>query len=678
MLSFRSLSTTVLLIFGFSISAQAGTAFAFADQQWKNADEVDAFMQVPVCRAFTAASDSTEPVELSLSFAKDGKLLPMIRLQTKLTASRIDVKISSTVTEPLFLLKSGAGADGSNIYWYAPVNFARFEGLIREAMTLQLVVDPKGQPLPIKISLSGSNNSLNQAMNCLKGIQEPTDFLKLLNTQKDALTPDLGDRSAAFLRQATEAAYAAYLAGQGTAAAIAKLQKPFASLLASETAWQKTVAADEIALTKAQAALASLSQELATLPGKISADQANLAQLTQQKPGADADLKAKKATYQTLLPQMTPYSKAITDAAALVKKTQDGITNDQNLIVKNTKRIQNDKDESARLTAALPTLRARVNRTAEISNRAADAYNSFSVSGEIDRGLRNSGSYQMALSNVRSDQSHVEDAQRKVNDARSKSNSADSAWRSCMSNPATSKNCSSQQSAMMSAQSNLNFAQNTLNSAQSSLSSHQNDVAREKGYVESRVRGQANELYSAYNNARSAYDNAKGEYEDAQGRIHDIPGEIVSLQAAIDKATAEIPVLQQQLVAAQTQQVNAQSAYDQFAKQIGFDVATSQMQAAQLLDDTINKGIAAMNAEIPVLQKQLKRDQANLPDVQATAAQAQKALTAAQAKLAPIQAQLKPYYDQVAPLLAEQAQELLSFQTQRAAYQDLYQVLAAN
>lgn len=120
------------------------------DQQWKNADEVDAFLQVPVCRAFTSASDSTEPVELSLSFSKDGKVLPMIRLQTKLAAPSIDVKISSTVTETLFLLKSGAGGDGSNIYWYAPVNFARFEELIRDAMSLSVIVDPKGQPLPIK------------------------------------------------------------------------------------------------------------------------------------------------------------------------------------------------------------------------------------------------------------------------------------------------------------------------------------------------------------------------------------------------------------------------------------------------------------------------------------------------------------------------------------------------
>ena len=675
--SFASLIFPAFIIFSGS-SGQAMMAQSAADQHWKNVDEVDAYLQTPVCRTFTQASDSKELVELSLSFAKDGKLLPMIRLETRLAASRVDVKLSRSVTETLFLLKRAADSNDNNIYWYAPVNFSRFENFLRDNDVLQLILDPKGQPLPIKISLSGSTNALKQVATCLKTTKEPTEFLKLLNQQKDNLTPDLGDRTPAFLYQATQAAYAAYLAGQGTAAALAQLQKPFANLLASEASGKKAVAADQLALTKAQEALDKLNQEISSLTDKIAKDQTDLAKFKQDKPAADADLKQKKATYQTLLPQLTPYSKAIADAVSLVKKIQASILSDQNLIVKNGKKIVSDRQETIDLTNSLPSLRSRVNRTADAANRAASAYNSFNVSSEISSRLRSDGMYQMALSSLESDQRNLQNAQSKQQSAQSKVWQAQSALSSCQGNPQTSANCSSQQSALSSAQSEESSASMEESSARMRVSSDQDEVDRRKNSVTNDVQRQADDLRSAYNSAQSAYDNARAEYADAQQRIRDIPGEIVRLQAAIDKATAEIPVLQDQLVAAQNQQAAAQASYDQFAKQIGFDVATSQFQAAQQLDDSINKGIADLTKSIPLSQKQLKKDQSNLPQVQKTAVQAQTTLTAAQAKLTPIQTQLAPYYEQAAPLMAAQKQQALDLQTQRAIYQDLYKFLMAN
>lgn len=653
-------------------------AFSFVDKHWNNADEVDAVMQVPVCRAFTTVSDSTEPIEMSLSYPKDGKTLPMIRLQTRLAAPRIDAKISSSVTETLFLLKTAAGPEDTNIYWYAPVNFSRFENYVREAMTLQVTIDPKGQPLMIKVSLSGSNNALNQVVSCLKGVKAPTEFLKLLNTKKDALTPDLGDRSVTSLRQSTEAAYAAYLAGQGTAAALAQLQKPFANLIAKETSAKKLVVANQEALRKAQTALDNLNQELATLPGKIAQQQADLASFKQQKPGADADLKQKKATYQTLLPQMAPYSKAITEAAGLVKKIQDSITAAQALIVKNTKKIETNNADIIRLTNALPTLRSRVNRTADSLNRAAAAYNNFNVSWEIDNRLRSDFSYRNAQSSLESDERRLRDEQSKLQDAERRLSDAQRDLSTCLGNPATSANCSSQQSAVSSASSAVTFAEWDVRSAQNRVDSDRSDMERARNSIVREVESEESDLASAYNSARSAYDDASGELSYAQSRIKNIPGENINLQAAIDKATADIPVFQTNLIAAQAQLVTVQANYDQFAKQIGFDVATAEYQAAQKLADSINKGISDLTASIPVLQKQLKKDQANLPQTQKTAQQAQVALTASQQKLAPIQEQLKPYYEQAAPLLAKQAEELLAFQTQRAFYQDLYVILNAN
>jgi hypothetical protein len=76
------------------------------------------FRQVPVCRAFTAATTSKDPIEFSMAYPKEGKVLPMIGLRTKLAPPLVAIKISRTEREYLFLLKAGATNQDNSFYGY--------------------------------------------------------------------------------------------------------------------------------------------------------------------------------------------------------------------------------------------------------------------------------------------------------------------------------------------------------------------------------------------------------------------------------------------------------------------------------------------------------------------------------------------------------------------------------
>ncbi|MGZ3713168.1 MAG: hypothetical protein ACXVBE_15495, partial [Bdellovibrionota bacterium] len=135
---FSKVFTVSVLSFSFLLTALPATP-AKADfitvaleNRWQSADESDAFLQSSVCRAFTQSTDSMEPVELSLTYPKDGKLLPMISLKTKLAPTLIAIKISKKETEYLFPIQAGATNADANLFWYAPLNFSRLESMVRD------------------------------------------------------------------------------------------------------------------------------------------------------------------------------------------------------------------------------------------------------------------------------------------------------------------------------------------------------------------------------------------------------------------------------------------------------------------------------------------------------------------------------------------------------------------
>jgi hypothetical protein len=91
-----------------SLSAQAALVLPGAPSKWAFVEETDIYLKTPICRAFAEATKTEAPIELSIGYPKDGKILPFIAIRTKLAPASIAVKVSKTTLEYFFLLQAGA------------------------------------------------------------------------------------------------------------------------------------------------------------------------------------------------------------------------------------------------------------------------------------------------------------------------------------------------------------------------------------------------------------------------------------------------------------------------------------------------------------------------------------------------------------------------------------------
>ncbi|RZA05004.1 MAG: hypothetical protein EOP11_13825 [Proteobacteria bacterium] len=245
-------------------SAQANFSELSGPKAWSFAQlgEGDA----TVCRAITSIPETG--FELVMDYPKNGRTLPTISFTSREAAELVSVKISRKESEPLFLLSAGTNETPA-LFWYAPLNFTRLEKLIRDQNSLELYLDPKTSPRKVELSLAGSGDALRLVTKCLDKTKTPEAFFKALNAEKESLTPDLGDRSVARLKQATEEAFRAFGEGADTKAALAILRKPVESLLRKEKGALDAAAAADASQGRATTRLSDARTEVSTLEGKI-------------------------------------------------------------------------------------------------------------------------------------------------------------------------------------------------------------------------------------------------------------------------------------------------------------------------------------------------------------------------------------------------------------------------
>ena len=653
-------------------SAHAGYATLLAASQWQNVEDSDPFLQTPACRAFTRVSNSAEPVELSLSYPKDGKTLPLIGLRTKLAPTLVAVKISSKVSEYFFPLQAGATNEDPNLYWYAPINFVRLEKLVHDDTNLDLILDPKGTATPVRVSLKGSGDALDAAKKCLKKakVEVPADFFKLLNGEKESFRPDLGDRSPALMFRNVQDAFQAFQLGQGISAELAKLRKANEPLLSKEKSALATVkkaqATHDTALNKLQTAQ-NLVDDL-TL--KLDQTKKELADLQAEKPRAEADLAAKKAIYDPLKQQMAPYEQRLAQAQSAVDQTSSEIETNENTIERNTRLIPQLERERAGLINDIPGFQRRVRSARDAYDAADRDYRNYDVRRETERFLSNDFNYTWAKRDLEDGRRELENAQRDLSSAQSRFFNAQSALNSCRANP--QNNCSSQENEYNQAQSQVSQAQQMENIARSKISTAEWKIQMAEDDASRKANSESDRLRRIRDDASSEYDSAVAALRNAEDRIEEIRVAIPRLRDQIARAEAALPGLRSLLTQQQAELAARTREHDRFADSIGFPAAEAAYFAARNHLSEVNQGIANANKAIPRITKDLAAAQKVIPGLTKTYTKAQTDLAAAQAKLAPITEQLKGFRAQEKVQLDALAVEEGKFRTAKATYQELY------
>jgi predicted nucleic acid-binding Zn-ribbon protein len=636
--------------------AHAAYALLASASQWQVADDIDPFLQAPACRAFTRAGTSVEPVEFSLSYPKDGKLLPMIALRTRLAPPMVAIKTSSKEVEYLFLLQPAATNQDENLYWYAPLNFAHLESLVRERNTLDLLLDPKGAITPVQVSLKGSANALDATKKCLKAVRAPTDFFKLLNGKKETFQADLGDRSPSFLFQAVQNAFDAYNAGVLLNGDLSKLRKANAPLLSKEAAALAVLKKASTEFTSAKTKLDTANQLVFDLTQKLTDAKTTLEALQVEKPKAEADLAAKKAVYLPLKEKMAPYEKNVDAAERALSEVTDQIADDEQTISRNTRLIPQLESERSSLVNQLPGLQRRARDYSDEFDTADRNYRNYDVRRETENILSRDANYTWA-------QRDLESGRRELNEAQTHLARAQDALRQCRSAP--NPNCGGHES-------EVNIAESEISRARSKISGAEWQIQNAESRASSEANSESDRLRRIRDDASSNYDSARNELRNAQDRIDEIRSSIPRLRKQIADAEAELPGLRAQVAPLQSA-LNARiSERDQFSRSIGFGQAELAYRNASAHLNEVNSGIAQKTKEIPRITKDLAAAQKTIDPLTKKFVKAQSQLAAAEAKLAPIEEQLKPFHDQEKVLLTALATESEKFKNNNATYQELY------
>jgi chromosome segregation ATPase len=623
--------------------------------------------EATVCRAFTSVPELG--FELLMDYPKDGRALPTITFTSREAAELISVKISRKESEPLFRLSAGTN-EAPAVFWYAPLNFTRLEKLIRDQNSLEIFLDPNTDPRKIELSLAGSGDALRSVAKCLDKTKTPEAFFKALNGERQSLTPDLGDRSVAWLKQNTQEAFRAYLDGSNIKAALALLRKPVENLLRKEKSALDASAAADVAQERAGTRLSDARADVSSLELKIVSAQEKLAAFKTAKPIAEQDLATKKAAYLPLREQMKPFEAAIVSAKKAEDSFEAEIKKNEGVIAKNERSIRALESERSNLQRAIPGLESDAASLRVQYSQASSNYNAYNPSWERQRYLDNESRYRWAKNDISSKESELSRARSDYYSASSRADSLRSQVYTCRAQP--EPNCSSLESDLSSAERERDEQQRKMNSLSSDISSLESDIRRYESDADSKVSSEQGRLRSERDSYASALSYKESELAQTRGRVEEIRGAIPGLRAQIERARGALPALKGKLADAKEAVAQAIAARDANAASIGFAAAKDAFEAAEQTLKETNYGIAENTKAIPTLEKQLVKAKRIVDPLVKALTKAGVAADAARAKLEIAREPLKGFREEERRLLASLKGAEQAFQSAQANYQALY------
>jgi chromosome segregation ATPase len=623
-----------------------------------------------LCRASTVQTNSTVPLELSVTYPKNGTSLPRIEIRTKLQTNLIAVATPEGAREGMFPLKAAGSPEEEVIFWYAPQNFIKLETFIREKNTLSLVIDPKGLNQIVQVSLAGSANALDGVQNCRKGALSPQTFLALLAKREDLLNPDLGDKSVSLMKQSTELAFEAYQKGLSIQDALALIRKPFASDLRREEAAKVDLAAKQRTATDRDSKLAEAQRIAVNAEQKLNGARSELVSLQNEKELADQNLAAKRAIYLPLKAQIDGADRKVSDARRVVDNTQREISQSEAIVSRNQQQIRNLENERTNLRRSLPQEREDVVRLRRVYDEAESNFRRYDVRWETDRALNRDSSYQMAKWDY-------ERAQQEAQQARWNLDRATSAWQMavqsldrCRMQP-NGPNCASEEAEVARWERERSMANSQLTQAQQAQNWAESRMRDRQWAIQSEIQRNSDRLRAIRDNAESEYVRAANTVDRSENRLQEIEVALPRLRAELDRASERLPGLRAQLASQQAILNQAVSERQALAERIGFAEAENSFLEAGRKVDTLNKGIQSKNTEIAGLVRALDRAQKAIPPLERAAASARVELVKAQTTLASVQERLKPLREKEAPLLTELAGENGKYQLNKELFFDL-------
>jgi|GEM_PF-4363072 len=645
-----------------AIQAQAQVV----NRDWKFIEEMDPLLQTQVCRAFTSASTSTVPVEISLNFPKARDKAPVILLKAAGSESAV-LQLSSREVEELIPLQA-------DVLYHVPTKFKKLVDVIEAANFLPLILTQNGQPLPLaRISLAGSSATLRAVATCL-GVREvvPVDFFTALTAKIDEIGNPVAGQTGVQLLEYVQQAFTFYGELTKADAALATLREQMRPLVRRETEALRVLAAAQAPLDRALAAQRQTEDQIAVAEARLAAIPGEIQTLTVQKGEAEKVLADKLAVFEPLRVRAAELERDVRGARNDVNSYSSAITERRDLISANENEVNNLEEEFRRLSIRQRSIEDEISTLERQRNSLRSDLATYNVDFEKRKILSQDFRYQQLQNSLRDLERRRDDARRDLERSENQLRRAEQELRNCQGT--AGRDCANEQNKANRARGEVNQARGQLQGAEAQLNATQNQIGQIENEAERRAISGREELAGQLRQVDSKIGDLETERDRADRRKRDIESSLIpGLESEISRARTEIPGLERSLSRAQRELNDARAALAAYKQSVDFDRIEAEYEAAKDAVETLGKGITdreteqrRLNRKLPELRSELAANEREV--VRRTVARDRE-----QVKVTDIQDQLKPQRAQEAVLAGNST----TWGAQFAEARKLFQALAA-
>ena len=690
----RNLLNAFLPLFAFMFAVLFAYAARAQTKDWTLTEELDPILQTQVCKASTTVAKPVptpkpptpappappSAIKLSLSFPKDFSSLPTITFEAKGQVARARtamLRLATKEFQPLFLLKAAATADEADIYYYAPAALPRVLELIAAASTLDLVLDPKGAPVPVRVSLAGSSATIDLVEKCLKTkTLLPTEFLTALNQKfpfSGALPSEINGQ---VLMGVVDKAYKDYLSGKSLTASLAALRKAMKALAAQETEAAAVLKDKQARLERTAKALADRRAQAVAVDEQIARAKSDLERLEKESVVSHANLQAKKAVYDPVFAQIEPFQKDYRARKSILDEIDEAIESHKSQISNGERKVSALRSEASQLSRQIPDLDREISPLQSQRSRLDSDIASFNIDWEKRKILSSDWRYNDLKRKEDELQRSSQEARREENQAQRRVMDLQSQLNACRARPAP-QDCAPIENQLSQAQSAHSSAQSRERQIQSERESVQRDRDGIEVEAERKAISVREGLVQQRDRILSQLSDLEARKAHAETRLRLVlNSEIPSVESEINSSRNALPGLQSQRPSAQAASDAAKQRLADIRKQTDFDRIEGEYLAARDANQRILNAIENTRWEIANAERDRRTIATEIASLQTDLERKTAERDGAAQKLAAIQAQLAPQRQQ------EQAQQTQLDQAKqgladgRALYQELYKKLS--
>lgn len=445
----------------------AFTSFSVVGETYKDwttlAENVDPYLGVPSCRAFTSRISPRSDIQLSLSFPKDGKKAPvaMLTLGASLAGDQVDLELYTNEMTIALPLSQGEGRES---YWYVPTSI---DALIRQIQGSNLiniyVVKEEGRQL-YQVSMMGATKALEAIQECLGSAElyEKEFFLKLTDSSISEQVV-VGSSSPVRLHDLFQMAYSFYIQEKQMSLELEQLINSNEQSLENQKLINQEYLQTTAALEKSQSSLKNLKLEEQRRTTLLAEEKTREQALSLKVKAAQKTFSLKEAVFLPLKENENQMRESLNSVSKSLAETRLGIESATQLAMRSQEKLDQYMVQVNQMEFFLTEQGGALNQLKEKKSEVQLRLDAINVEGQVVGLLGGDLTYQSHLKEIQRLKSELPQKESVLSASQQQQLSSQKEFESCRRKTSGSLNpsdlCLKEMDALRTAQSAYSSAQ---------------------------------------------------------------------------------------------------------------------------------------------------------------------------------------------------------------------------